>query len=253
MVKTNLKIVLITQARIGSTRLPSKVLKPIGNQTMLSLHINRLKKVTLIDQIIVGTTHEEGVDQIIKVAKECEISYYQGSTNDVLDRFYQAAKLHQADYVVRVTSDCPLIDPVLIDHVVSFTIKHQVDYCSNVLIEDFPDGQDIEVIKFSALEKAWYECKDELEREHVTGYIIENSSFNKKNTFKSINYDCPKKLNHIRMTVDHEEDIQTIRTLVDKLGTDNDWETYTQYIINHPNEFENQKIIRNEGYVDKKR
>ena len=253
MVKSSLKVIVITQARIGSTRLPSKVLKPIGNQTILSLHLNRLKKATLIDQIVVATTHEEGVDQIIEVAKECETSYYQGSTNDVLDRFYQAAKLYQADYVVRVTSDCPLIDPVLMDYVVSYTIKHQVDYCSNVLIEDFPDGQDIEVIKFSALEKAWIECKDEFEREHVTGYIIENCSFNQKNMFTSINYDCPKMWNHIRMTVDHEEDLQAIRTLVNKLGVYNDWKTYTKYIINHPNEFKNQKIIRNQGYIDKKR
>ncbi len=252
MVKSLLKIIVITQARIGSTRLPGKVLKLIGNQTILSLHLNRLKKSTIIDQIVVATTHEEGVDQILEVAKECEINYYQGSTNDVLDRFYQAAKLYKADYVVRVTSDCPLVDPVLLDDVVSFTIKHQVDYCSNVLIEDFPDGQDIEVIKFSALEKAWVECKDELEREHVTGYIIENASFNQKNMFKSINYDSPKKWNHVRMTVDHEEDILAIRTLVDKLGAFNDWETYTQYIINHPYEFKNQKITRNECYTDKK-
>lgn len=252
MVRSNLKIIVVTQARIGSTRLPCKVLKQIGNQTMLSLHLNRLKKATLIDQIVVATTHEEGIDQIIEVANKCEINYYQGSTNDVLDRYYQVAKLYQADYIVRVTSDCPLIDPDLIDHLVSFTIKHQVDYCSNVLIEDFPDGQDIEVMKFSALEKSWLECKDEFEREHVTTYIIKNSSFNQKYIFKSINYDCLKKFNHIRMTVDYEEDILAIRTLVDRLGPYNDWETYTQYIINHPNEFDNQKIIRNEGYVDKK-
>ena len=145
------KVILITQARIGSTRLPEKILYKINNQELLSIHLHRLIQTKLIDRHIIATTYEEKVDNIISIAKRFNVDVYQGSVNDVLDRFYQAAKIHKPDYIVRVTSDCPLLDARIVDQIISFALKQNVDYCSNVLIEDFPDGQDVEVIKFSAL------------------------------------------------------------------------------------------------------
>ena len=246
------KVILITQARIGSTRLPEKILYKINNQELLSIHLHRLIQTKLIDRHIIATTYEEKVDNIISIAKRFNVDVYQGSVNDVLDRFYQAAKIHKPDYIVRVTSDCPLLDARIVDQIISFALKQNVDYCSNVLIEDFPDGQDVEVIKFSALKKAWQMCKNELEREHVTGFIIENSTFNDKKLFSAVNFDAATKLNHIRMTVDHHEDFLAIKCLVERLGIERSWEEYTNYIIGNPAQFKNQGIKRNEGYTNEK-
>lgn len=250
MVKSKLKIIALTQARIGSSRMPSKVLKPIGSETILSLHLKRLKLATLIDQIIVTTTFEEDVERIIAIAKESETAYFQGDTYNVLDRFYQAAMLYQADYIVRVTSDCPLIDPKLIDQVIAFTLNRKLDYGSNMLIEDYPDGQDIEVFTFKSLEKAYQSAKLDSEKEHVTPYIINHSTFKGGKEFKSDNFPSSMDYSSVRMTIDEPEDYIAIKTLVKELGIDASWEEYTKYILNHPANFSNQKITRNQGYYN---
>src|SRR6056300_1392693 len=138
-----MKVLLITQARIGSTRLPGKVLLPIGEETLLSVHLKRLSKCTTINQIVVATTFEDGVDRLIDICKESEVDFHQGSLEDVLDRFYQTAFKYQPDWVVRVTSDCPLLDSRVVDQVVSKAIEGDFDYCANIITEDFPDGQDV--------------------------------------------------------------------------------------------------------------
>lgn len=250
MVKSKLKIVALTQARLGSSRLHNKVLKPVGSGTILSLHLNRLRKANLIDQIVVATTYEENVERIISIAKQSGTAYFQGNTLNVLDRFYQAAKLHKADYIVRVTSDCPLIDPKLIDQVIFFTIDRKLDYGSNMLIEDYPDGQDIEVFTFKALEKAHQSAQLDSEKEHVTPYIINHSTFKGGNQFKAENFTSRINYSGVRMTVDELQDYLTIKTLVKQLGTDASWSEYTQYILNYPDKFSNQKITRNEGYLN---
>ena len=150
-----MKVLLITQARIGSTRLPGKVLLPLGEETLLSVHLKRLSQCTTVNKIVVATTFEDSVDRLIDICKESEVDYHQGSLEDVLDRFYQAAIQYQPDWVVRVTSDCPLLDSRVVDQVVQEAIESDVDYCANIITEDFPDGQDVEVFKFSALELAW--------------------------------------------------------------------------------------------------
>ena len=250
MVKSKLKIIALTQARIGSSRFPSKVLKPVGSRTILSLHLKRLKRATLVDQIVVSTTHEEGVERIIAIAKESRTAYFQGDTFNVLDRFYQAAKLHKADYIVRVTSDCPLIDPNLIDQVIAFTIDRKLDYGSNFLILDYPDGQDIEVFTFKALEKAHQSAQLDSEKEHVTPYIVNRSTFKGGNQFKAENFPSSIDYSGVRMTVDEPQDYLTIKTLVKELGADASWSEYTQHILNYPAKFNNQKITRNEGYLN---
>lgn len=240
---------LITQARVGSSRLPEKVLLDLGGQTMLDLHLQRLKGATNVHKMVVATTEEEGSEKIVAIAKNNQIDVYQGDLNDVLDRFYQASKRYKPKWVVRVTSDCPLLDPKLVDEVIHSAKEGGYDYYSNVLKEDFPDGQDIEVFKFTALEKAWKEAKLDSEREHVTPYIRNNSSFLGGSLFKSSDYKAPKDYNHVRMTVDEPRDLEAMRHLVDTLGVNRDWLSYAEYISNHAEEFENTMITRNEGYL----
>lgn len=243
------KTIIVTQARIGSSRFPEKVLQTLGDSTLLGVHLERLKKSKLANQIIVATTHENKSDQIISIANNAGIEAFQGSTEDVLDRFYQSVVHHNPDYVVRVTSDCPLIDAQLIDKVISMVQDNKLDYGANILIENFPDGQDVEVFTFKALKKAWEEATLLSDREHVTPYIRKNTDFNKCTMFKAMNYNAPENFNHVRMTVDEPSDLETVAVLLQKLGTDQDWKSYTQYILDHQEMLENQKIIRNEGYL----
>ena len=137
-----MKIVIVTQARTGSTRLPNKILKTINNETLLEIHLKRLEKSKLTSEIIVATTDKKEDDLIELVAKKMNLHFFRGSEHDVLDRFYQATKNSKPDYVVRVTSDCPLIDPILIDAIIEQAILQDLDYYTNVLKEQYPDGQD---------------------------------------------------------------------------------------------------------------
>ena len=240
-------VIIITQARIGSTRLPSKILKKIEGKSLLQIHLERLKKSRYIDNLIVATTFEAGVDEIIKIADALKVNYYQGDTDDVLDRFYNASKDLNPDYIVRVTSDCPLLDPVLMDEIIQLAVDNNLDYATNTLIEAFPDGQDVEVIKWSALEKSWIETTLKSDREHVTPYVRKNSSFFGKALFTSKNFESSVNYNKVRMTVDEIEDFDAIKILVHNLGTNNNWRVYTDFILNNPDLFFNQEIIRNEG------
>ena len=243
-----MKVLLITQARIGSTRLPGKVLLPIDEETLLSLHLKRLNKCTSVNKIVVATTFEGGVKGIIDICKKSQIDYYQGSSEDVLDRFYQTSKEYKPHWVVRVTADCPLLDSRVVDQAVQKAIESDVDYCANIITEDFPDGQDVEVFKFSALERAWKEATLKSEREHVTPYIRNNSDLKGGELFTAHDVRCHSNFNSIRMTVDEEADLLAIRRLIDELGTGSTWEEYADYIIKHSDSLGNTNIVRNEGY-----
>ncbi|KOF04011.1 hypothetical protein OB69_03140 [Roseivirga seohaensis subsp. aquiponti] len=244
-----MEVIIITQARVGSTRLPGKVLKKINNQSLLQIHLSRLKKSKLASKIIVATTFEEGVEQIVEIGKVMSVDVFQGSTDDVLDRFFQSVKEYAPDYVVRVTSDCPLIDANLIDQVIDLTINNELDYAANILKELYPDGQDVEVVSFNTLKRAWEEAKLQSDREHVTPFIRRNTDFMGGDLFKAQNLDCIKNYNQIRMTVDEQADFDAMETLINDLGLNETWETYTQHILKHPDRFKNQSIFRNEGYL----
>lgn len=243
------KTVLITQARTGSTRLPGKVLMEINQMPLLKIHLDRLKKSKKIDKIIVATTDCAEDNIIEKLASEWGYEVFRGSENDVLDRFYQAVKNINPLWVVRVTSDCPLIDPVLIDKVIEVTQSASKDYGSNVIDETFPDGQDVEVFKFSALESAWKSAKKESEREHVTPYIRNNSNQKGKNIFSSISHKNNIDYSKIRITVDEPKDFELINKVITELGINKSWYEYTEYIINNQLVEINGNIIRNEGYL----
>jgi len=241
------KTVLITQARSGSTRFPAKILKEIEGKSLLQIHLNRLRGCKTISKIIVATTIKPDDEIIYNKAIQWGFDASRGSELDVLDRFYKAVKNDKPDWIVRVTSDCPLIDPKLVDNIISFGQKKNVDYVSNTFVEKFPDGQDVEVFKFSALETAWKSAKLQSEREHVTPYIRNNSDFNGGVLFKAINFPCKFDYSKIRMTVDEIRDFELIKRLIEEIGIDQTWLKYTNYIIENDLGIINNSIIRNEG------
>ncbi|MCB0762775.1 MAG: glycosyltransferase family protein [Flavobacteriales bacterium] len=244
------KVLAITQARSGSTRLPAKVFKEIQGKKLLALHIERAKQSRLIDVFHVATTTSENDAAIVELATECGVPSSRGSEDNVLDRYYQAAVTYQPEWVVRVTSDCPLVDPKLIDEVIQYAFDHDADYCANTLIEAYPDGQDIEVFRFSALEKAWKEAELASDKEHVTPFIKRNSDFNGGRLFKAVNYPCDGNYNKVRMCVDEPIDLEVMSKLIELEGLDKDWLTYTKtYLDNEEIRSLNENITRNEGYL----
>ena len=244
-----LRIIAITQARTGSTRLPGKVLKEVNGKSLLEIHLKRVLRSTKISGLIVATTTNEEDSAIVDIANTLGLKSSRGSVNDVLDRFYQALQGFSPDYVVRITSDCPLVDPILIDKIVQHTLDHNLDYCSNTLDPSYPDGQDVEVMKYSALQKAWHEAKLASEREHVTPYIWKNSSYKGGSLFTSDNFQEGFSYGHLRMTVDEPKDLEVIIRIITHLGFDKGWFDYAQYLEENPEiKRFNETIARNEGY-----
>jgi len=244
------RILLITQARCGSTRLPGKVLMKIEGKPLLHIHLQRLKESKLITDMVVATTTNDEDEAICEIATECGFHFYRGFVNDVLDRFYQAAQPFQPDWVVRVTSDCPLLDAALVDKVISHAVNNDLDYCSNVLEPSYPDGQDVEICKYAALKTAWTDAKQTSEREHVTPYIWKNSTFKGGSLFKSDNFSEGYNYGHLRMTVDEASDFEVIKALIEKLGTQRKWTEYAEYLeSNEEIKNINNAITRNAGYV----
>jgi spore coat polysaccharide biosynthesis protein SpsF len=249
------RVIGIVQARVGSTRLPRKVLKDIVGKPLLWHVINRLKKAKLIDEIVVATTTKEEDEPIIKLAKDNDVKSYAGSEEDVLDRYYQAAKIHKADVIVRVTADCPLLDPDVVDKVIKYFLGNDFDYVSNadnvggrkVRKPTYPDGLDTEVFSFDALERAWKEAKMSFEREHVTPYIWKHPEIFKVGSVK-----CNEDLSHMRWTVDYEEDLMFVREVYKRLyrkGEIFHMKDILTLLRAHSELMDiNRKIVRNEGY-----
>ena len=206
------KVIIIIQARLGSTRFPEKVLKLIQQKPMIWHVINRLKQIPKINNIVLATTKKKEDEILIKIAKQNAIDYFQGKTSNVLNRFYECAKNFDADIIIRITSDCPLVDPNLIKKMLNFYMHNNYDYLSNTITPTFPDGLDIEIFSFSALEKASIFAKWRSEIEHVTPYIKKNPK-----KFKIFNYENPKNLSHIRLTVDEPADLKLVRQIYKKL------------------------------------
>ena len=216
MEKTS-KVVCIIQARMASSRLPGKVLENICGHPMLYWVVTRAAEAKLIDEIIVATTLDNSDDPISKWCLDHNINCFRGDGFDVLDRYYQTAKNFQADVVVRLTADCPLIDPDLIDEVVSVFFEKEVDFAANRLpppyTRSYPIGLDIEVASFSVLEKAWHQASLPFEREHVMPYL-----YSVKDRFSTIILDAEKDYSDRRWTVDTTEDLEFIRALFNKLN-----------------------------------
>ena len=205
---------IIVQARMGSSRLPGKVLKEVCGKTILEHLVVRLKRVKQIDKIVVATTIKEQDNQIVDLCIKINTPFYRGSEDDVLSRYYEAALKDRADLVVRVTSDCPLIDPYIIGSIVSFYINNQdkVDYVSNCLNRTYPRGMDVEVFSFSILKEAYEEATKGIEREHVTPFITSRPS-----RYRLHNIEHSTNLSHYRLTVDTPEDMELIRRIFETL------------------------------------
>lgn len=244
-----MKIIAITQARVGSTRLPEKVLKKINKKSILQIHIERILKSKKIEKLIVATTNENNSFKIIGICNDLGVEYFCGDTNNVLDRFYNASLQYSPDYIVRLTSDCPLIDHELIDEVIQNTVDGGFDYGSNTIIHSYPDGLDVEVFKFSALKIAWEKASLVSEKEHVTPYIWKNSTHHGGNIFSSFSLTNSKDYSNLRLTVDEIRDFILIEKLILNCGDDKGWNEYVKTLLNNPELIEiNSSILRNEGY-----
>ncbi len=238
-----MKILAITQARVSSSRLPGKILLPLGEGTVLDLHLIRILKSKLITKLVVATTHESGADEICRIATQNNCDYFKGDLDDVLNRFYQASLIEKPDYVIRLTSDCPLIDHTLIDDLIYKFQESNVDYAANCLGETLPDGMDVEIFSFKSLEIAWKEAKLNSEREHVTSYIRNCGKF------KILPVDYSPSLGRFRLTLDTIEDYNLLKILVENVGGNASMLEYVSYIQQNPEVLEiNSKFERNEGY-----
>jgi len=209
-----MRIVATIEARMRSTRLPGKVLKPILGQPMLKLMIERLRLVRHLDDIVVATTVDSSCDAIEKLADKLKIRCFRGSEEDVLDRVLQAAREAQTDLIVETTGDCPLIDPTIVDFVIKTFLDNDVDYCSNILQRTYPIGMDVQVFPLSVLETVAKLTDDPTDREHVSLYIYEHPErFRLLNVWSNLPSDAAE----LRLTVDTPEDFELITRIYEAL------------------------------------
>ena len=239
-----MKTIAIVQARMGSTRLPNKVLRPINGIPMIGLLLTRLALSKELDQIIVATSIDPRNEPLVRYVKDRGFACEQGSENDVLDRYVLAAESHDADVVVRITGDCPLVDASLVDQAITFFKAHDYDYISNIDPPTFPDCLDIEIFGFKALKQASQESQDAFDREHVTPYIRRSDKFTKMNLSYS------KDLSNLRWTVDELCDFQVVESVFEHFSpkVNFSWMDVLELQQKQPNLFRrNQQTIRNEG------
>lgn len=239
-------IAAIIQARMGSIRLPGKVMKTLSGKPMLWHIITRLSYSKKIEKIIVATTDRQEDSVIVNLSREMGINFYCGSSENVLDRYYQTAKTFNVDTIVRITADCPMIDPEVVDKIIDYYLKGDYDYVSNGLKPTLPDGMDTEVFSFKSLEKAWAEAKKPSEREHVTLYIYNHSEIS-----RLYNYENDVDLSGMRWVVDHEADYKFIIEVYNTLYKDGGifyMNDVLKLLSERPKLRDiNKDIIRNEG------
>lgn len=204
----NAKVVAIIQARMGSTRLPAKVLKDLEGETVLARVVQRLRRASRIDELLIATTNEPADDAIVQECKRCSAPVFRGDEDDVLGRYFRAAQLCRAGIVVRITSDCPLIDPEITDKTVRAFLDARPDYASNALIRTYPRGLDTEVMTLEALERAWRAATEPYQRAHVTPYLYQNPR-----AFKILPVVGEADYSSHRWTLDTPEDLEFIRAI----------------------------------------
>ena len=203
----------IIQARMGSSRLPGKVLmKSKNGKPLLYYVISQLRYCAKVKNFVIATTTNKEDDEIEKFAKKNSVSIFRGSEKDVLDRYYQCAKKYSFSTIIRITADCPLIDPSIVDKVIERFFSGNYDFASNTLVRTFPIGTDVEVFSFSALNRAWENTQLPSEREHVTPYL------RKEENFKIINVENDKNISNLRLTVDRIEDFELIKQILNNIS-----------------------------------
>jgi spore coat polysaccharide biosynthesis protein SpsF len=239
-------VTAIIQARMGSSRLPGKVLMPLAGLPVIDRVIAQAQYSSRISGIVVATTTSPSDDPLVEHLQNRNIRFFRGSETDVLDRYYQCAKCIGANNVARITADCPLIDPQVIDQVIDLFDSSKVMYASNVEPATFPDGLDVEVFSFEALEWSWREAKLASEREHVTQYIRKHPELFSRGSLES-----PTRLDHFRWTLDQEEDYQFLNKIFNLLPSTDapvHYESVINALARTPETYElNGHIQRNEG------
>ena len=241
-----MKIVAIIQARMGSTRLPGKVLMNLAGKPVLQHVVNRIENCKTVQQVVVATSIDQSDNPIENWCVTNGIDCYRGSLHDVLDRYYQAAKQHRADAIVRITADCPAIDPTIVDEVVEAFVRGGYDFYG--LTGEFPDGLDCTVFAFSAIEQAWKDAKLPSEREHVGPYIEKHPELFKSGGLKKF-----VGLAHHRWTLDEPRDLMLLEAIFGRLYQDGHHflaKDVLELIEKEPELLNiNSNIIRNEGYL----
>jgi spore coat polysaccharide biosynthesis protein SpsF len=204
---------IIVQARMGSSRLPGKVLLKVLAQPLLEILLNRLSRCQLADQLIVATTTNE-TDRVIEdLAKRLAVPCYRGSEDDVLERYYMAARANDIDTIVRITADCPLMDPQLVDTIIeTYSKSTGIDFVANTVVRTYPRGFDVEVFSFRSLAEVHEQARESYQREHVTPFFYEH--------MKCLNHAAARDASNYRVTVDTLEDFQVVRTILEELGFD---------------------------------
>jgi spore coat polysaccharide biosynthesis protein SpsF len=210
-----MKTVVIIQARMSSTRLPGKVLLPIAGKTMLERVTTRVARTRGVGEVVVATTTEPIDDLIVAECRRLSIRFYRGSELDVLDRYHGAARAHAADVVIRVTSDCPLVDPKEIERILESFRTASADYASNAITTGYLRGLDAEVMTMDSLDRAWREAPPGYHRVHVTPYLYQNPQL-----FRVLPVPFDRDLSGYRWTVDTEEDLEMVRALFADLPND---------------------------------
>ncbi|MCL6601299.1 MAG: glycosyltransferase family protein [Paenibacillus sp.] len=209
-----MRIVAIIQARMESTRLPGKIMKEVGSKPLLEYQIEQVRRSKTIDHIVIATTTKDAEQPIIDLCKRMSVDYYRGSEEDVLSRYYQAACYYGAEIVVRLTSDCPLLDPAVIDKVITVFLSNseRYDYVSNTIERTYPRGYDVEVFSMRVLEQAYKDASYAAEREHVTSYLYQHPEVFRVGQVKQTT-----DLSSYRLTVDTDEDFELIARLITAL------------------------------------
>jgi len=226
-----------------STRLPGKVLKEVLGKPLLEYQIERLKRSSHIHDIVVATTTNETDNPIVELTKKLCVKVYRGSENDVLSRYYEAAVKYRADIIVRLTSDCPVIDPVVVDDVIKYYLDNlgHYDYVSNAFLRTYPRGMDTEVFSFQVLKESYEEAEEQFEREHVTPFIYQRP---KRYEIGIVQYITD--MSFYRWTVDTPEDFNLVQRMLEELYPKNKYFTLEDMFIlleNHPEWRDINKMI----------
>lgn len=240
-------VTAILQARMGSSRLPGKVVKEVLGRPLIGYEIERLRLCKGIEEIILATSDMDSDDPVAAVGERLGVTVFRGSEADVLDRYYQASRLAKSDFIMRATGDCPLIDPAICDAVISTFFTQKVDYI--ITSPKVAEGLDCEVMTKAALETAWHEAELLSEREHVTLFIR-----NRPDRFKCLELDAPEDNSNYRITVDEPEDFMVVEAILKALtpvhGLTFSFEHVRDFLDTHPEVMGlNSTIIRNEGLI----
>ena len=212
------KIGCVIIARLGSSRLPGKVLKIVKNETLLIWLLKRIKKIKYFKDIVVATTTNEEDDKIEKIVLKNKFKIFRGSEKNVVQRLYKASKKFKFDHVVEITADCPLIDPNIIVQCIKIYQNNSVDYLNNCFIRSYPDGMDIQIFNIKALKKTLQSTKKPEELEHIGLYQMRNQK-----KFKVLNLISPKELYlpNLGLTLDEKQDFKLIKKIIENLGKRN--------------------------------